>query len=279
MGKLILRSSIVSGGDAGNVNGLLFPPNVSGSDQAAPYVALKFANPQNDGLAIFQASGWTYLREYTPQQQTGYYAAFWYCQDDGQFNLGDGFPYVGAHPYPQNGANTGTDHEWELAGMESGADWRVTLGGGSKTVVKDQAYVQALRVTRNANSTKTARFYIDLPSVVDADVIEHTSSSSFGESLSTDMAIILGDSPWFAVYQHERLCGLLNRQKLFAVSMTQADILSEAADMARLVTPAGQNNIWWGKNGYTSVDDLTCDYGTGRAPVWMSATKATLWTP
>lgn len=259
--------------------GLLFPSNVSGSDTSAPYVALVFENPQNDGLPIFPANGWTYIREYTPIQQTGYYAAFWYSQNDGQFTpFTDDYPYVGLHPYPQSGNNSGTTHDWEIAGMEPGADIRTTLAGSTLEVVKGVEYVQALRITRNADGTKTARAYLDLPSTADSNIIEHTSTASYGESLATDMAIVIGDSPWFASYQHERLSGILRRQKLIAKALTEADILSEAADMSRLVTADAQNFIWWGKSHYASVDDLTCDYGTGRAPSWASATKATLWT-
>jgi hypothetical protein len=32
-----------------------------------------------------------------------------------------------------------------------------------------------------------------------------------------------------------------------------------------MVTSAGQSGIWWGKNGFNSVNDLTCSYGTGRS--------------
>ena len=278
MTRLVLRSSAVTA--AGNGNGLEFPSNVSGSDTGAPYVALVFANPQNDGLAIFQASGWTYIREYTPYQQTGYYAAFWYGEDGGEFHGGgsENYPYVGIHPYPQSGTNAGTTHDWEMAGMETGADFRTTLGGSSLQVVKDVEYIQALRVSRNANGTKTGRFYIDLPSTANSNIIEHTSTTTYGETVTGARAIIIGDSPWFATNQHERLSGVLRRQKLIAKSLSQADLLSEAADMSRLVTADGIANIWWGKNGYDSVDDLTCDYGTGRAPVWATATKATLFT-
>lgn len=265
--------------DVGNGNQLIFPSNVSGSDTSAPFVALQFASPQNNGL-IFK-NGMTFIWEYRPTQQTGYYDTWWYSASNGTFPLGDTFPYVGGHPYPQSQTNAGTVHDWEIAGMEPGGDARVTRSGATKQVVQDTNYLQAMRITRNGDSTKTAVFYIALPSTANADVIEKSSSSTFGESIdgSTAYALTIGDSPWYAGNQHERLSGRLGRIKIFNIGLTEADMLLESANLAQIVTAAGSGSIWYGKNGYESVDDLTCDFGTGRAPVWASATKATLYTP
>lgn len=266
-------------GPSSAVYGLLFPSNVSGSDQSAPYVALKFANPHSNGLPIWGPSGAgvTYIWEYTPVQQTGYYVTFWWS-NDGSFlwDGGNSNTYVGAHPYPQSGSNSGTTHWWEIAGMESGADWTDTLAGTKKTVVKDVKYTQALRITVNGDGSKTARFYTSLPSVANADVIVGTATSGWGESNPPSPCLTFGDSPWYASFQHERMSGLLGRVKIIAKSLSESDLLAEAADMSGLKTADGLANIWWGKTTFDSVDDLTCDYGTGRSFAWADASnKAT----
>lgn len=263
--------------------GLLFPSNISGGDQLAPYVALKFSNPHTNGLPIWGPGsgasrlGVTYIWEYQPEQQTGYYVTFWWS-NDGSFlwDGGSSNTYVGAHPYPQNSNNTGTSHYWEIAGMGSGADYTDTLAGSKKTVVKGVKYLQALRITVNPDGSKTARFYTSLPSIANADIIQGVASAGWGEVNPPSPALTFGDSPWYASFQHERMSGILGRVKIISKSLSEADMLLEAANMNALVTPDASSYIWWGKNTFDSVDDLTCDYGTGRTFQWADpANKAT----
>jgi len=87
--------------------------------------------------------------------------------------------------------------------------------------------------------------------------------------------LTVGDSPWYAFYQHERLSGVVRGFKFFNKVLSEADTLSEAASDI-LVTSAGLANIWWKKINPTP-DDLLCEAGTGRNPVWAEATKAALW--
>ena len=266
--------------DAAPVYGLLFPSNVSGSDQSAPYVALKFANPHSNGLPIWGPSGAgvTYIWEYTPAQQTGYYVTFWWS-NDGSFlwDSGSSNTYVGAHPYPQSGDNTGTTHWWEIAGMASGADNINALSGSPKTVVYDVKYTQALRITVNGDGTKTARFYTSLPSVANADVISADAASTWGESNPPSPCLTFGDSPWYASFQHERMSGDIAWMKIFAADLGETDMLTEAADGSAIKTAAGASAVWYHKRGFQTVDDLTCDAGTGRAFSWADASnKATL---
>ena len=75
---------------------------------------------------------------------------------------------------------TGTTNDWEIA-ADYGRDIPTTRAGSPKLVVKDQWYTQALRVTRNANGSKTLVFYNGLPSLANADVIEATVPAAYGE--------------------------------------------------------------------------------------------------
>ena len=259
---------------------LVFPSNVSGADTAAPLVALKFLDPQNNGLPALGPSsvGTTWIWRAKYRQHTGYYVTFWWAQGNTGFDPGKA--YYGCHPYPNTGTNAGTVHDWEIA-ASVGGDYRATrVAGGTtfKQVVKDTWFTQALRVDANGGSPKLI-LYTALPSVADADVIEITLGAGVLDSANYPLSPILmiGDSPWYAGYQHERLGGSLSEMKIFAKLLTQADTLSEAATLSSLVTTEGQANIWWGKNNFPTVDSLTCNYGTGRSFFWAdAANKATL---
>jgi hypothetical protein len=258
---------------------LQFPSNVSGSDTAAPYVAIEYANPQSNGLPIWGASnaGVTVIRKLMPHQQTGYYAQFWWSQGNGSIDLSGG--YWGMHPYPSNGSNSGTTHVWEIA--TAGGDFFNSAGsttpGDGETVTQDATRLQAMTVTRAGASSKTLRFYRNLPNVTSADYIQRVeTTSNYGETDPPSPKVIIGDSPWFASYQHERASCTLDAIKIFSTALSEADMLLESASFSTLVTPAGQAAIWWGKNGFRSLDDLVCDFGTGRSFVWANANKGTL---
>lgn len=254
---------------------LQFPTNVSGADTAASYVAIKFVNPQSNGLPIWGASngGITVVRKIKVAQQTGYHAMFWWS-NDGAFLWNAGAPgsYWGMHPYPQNAANTGTTHWWEIA-TGGGDDF-----GPVVTVTKDINYLQGMTVTRAGASDKTLKFYFNLPNTNSSNYINRNElAANFGESNPPSPAVTIGDSPWYASYQHERFGGTLDAIKIFTPALSEADMLSESADFSRIVTAAGATNIWWGKNGFLNIDDLTCNYGTARAFVWAdTSNKGTL---
>lgn len=265
------------------VTGLDFPSNVTGADKSAPYVAIQFVNPHINGLPIWGPgnAGTTWIWKIKHRQQQGYYVTFWWVNNTGVFlwKSGSSDTYYGCHPYPQSANNSGATHWWELAGMDPGADNLNTRAGVKKVVTYDVVRTQAFRATYNADTTKTGIFYTDLPSVANADVIERVSPASFGEVNPPEPAVVFGDSPWYASFQHERLSGILGPVKIFAKSLSEGNMIAEAADMTQLVTPEGIANIWWGKKSFKSVDDLTCDYGTGRTFTWADpANKATIAT-
>lgn len=261
---------------------LRFPSN--GDTPSNAFVALQFLNPHSNGLPIWGPGsgasrlGVTYIWRIKTRQQTGYYATFWWS-NNGSFlwDSGSSNTYVGAHPYPQSGDNTGTTHWWEIAGMASGADNLNTLSGSPKTVVHDTWYTQALRITVNGDGTKTAKFYTSLPSVANGDVIAGTAAAGWGESNPPSPALTFGDSPWYASFQHERMSADLAWMKVIAADIGETDMLTEAADGNAIKTEAGASNVWYHKRGWLNVDDLTCDAGTGRSFAWADASnKATL---
>ncbi len=260
--------------DIGSFNALKFPSN--GDAPVDTFIAIKYDNPQNDGLPIWgpDKQGTSFIWEYYPIQQKGYYVTFWWA-NNGAFQWMDGNTnsYYGCHPYPLGGPPGGetTEHEWELAGMKSGADNIKTLSDSPLLVEKGRWFVQAFRVKVNDDGTKTGRFYIDLPDTSENKIIEVTADENWGEVLPPSPAFIFGDAPWGPIYYGtERLSGLLGRVKIFNKALPLQDLKSEALEMNRLVTLAGENNIWWGKTSYKTVDDLICDYGTKREFSWVN---------
>lgn len=271
------RNIMTFGGGAANADsatpapasGLRFPSN--GESPSTGYFALQYLNPHTNGLPFAGPGGagvtWIWRVKY--RQQAGYYVAFWWNNEGNNFGTG----YYGCHPYPQS-PPSGNTHYWELAGMGPGTDFTTTLGGGPLAVAYDRWYTQAYRLTRNPDGTKTGRFYIDLPSLANAHIIQATSTAAFGETTPAPL-VVIGDAPWAPAA--ERLGGTLGQLKIIAKVLSEADMLVEAADMSRLVTADALANVWYGKNGWASPDDLVCDYGTGRSFAWANALyKATV---
>lgn len=246
----------------GDLSTLVLPANTNGNENNLPYSVLQFDRPDLDGLPMWGPSGQgiTIIRRVKHVQAPGYKASIWWTRSDGVF---DGICW-GAHPYPVGGGNTTTSHQWEVAA--GGSDHLTTRSGGSKLLTVGQWYLQAIRVNRVNSGQKFVTLMADLPSTANADVIDSADLFSIGESTITTAKLIIGDSPWFASFQNERHGGPHGQIKIIAKLMTEADCVLEGNDMTRLVTTDAQNWIWWGKKGYRSINDLTCDFGTGRAP-------------
>lgn len=259
---------------------LNFPSNVTGQSTTSPLVGFKVANPRSNGLppAGPGNAGLTYIWRVKYRQQTGYYVLFWHGQGDGGFNPAKA--YYGCHPYPTTANNLGTVHNWEIAA--EGGDYQMTrIAGGTtpKIVVKDVWFTQGLRVDYNGGAPRVI-FYTALPSVADGDVIERVLAAGYLDAANDPPGpvLIFGDSPWKATYQEERLSGLLSHFKIFTTLMTEADMLTEAANLNSLATSVGSANLWHWKNNFATVDDLATDAGgTGPAFVYHdTANKCTL---
>jgi hypothetical protein len=259
------------------ITGLSFPSN--GDSPSTAFVAFQFVNPQNSGMPIWGADGGgtTFIWKYKPRQQPGYYVTFWWSNNGG-FLWDSGSPnsYYGAHPYPRGGGTTTTIHDWEIA-TDWGGDYVKTRSESPKVLVTEIWYTQALRVTRNANGTKTLIFYTALPSVANTDIIEFTNSASYGEKNPSEPAITFGDSPWYAQFQHERLSGILRGIKIFNKVLSQNDLLTEAASDS-VITEAGKANIWY-LNSNPTPSDIEDHSGKAHHFRWAQPNfTATLWT-
>lgn len=252
---------------------------MSGGDQSAPLVALQFDDPHLHGLPFAGpgGAGVTYMWRVKQRAQTGYYVTLWWSQGDGGFT--PSAQYVGGHPYPKVANNTGKTHRWEIAAPSGGDYFDTRAGlGTSKDVVYDVWRIQALRVVKNANASKTYTFYTDLPSVAAVDVLEWTSGTGgdVAETVPSKPKITIGDSPWYAGYQHERLSGLFGELIIEGAARSEPEILAQAQDLRKL-TPAFAAAIWYFKPGWRTVDDVTCEAGTGRSFHWAdTANKAAL---
>ena len=279
----------VQGTGTGTQTGWTFPSN-----GALPnaFVAFQFLNPHLNGLPIWgpNGSGTTFIWKAKYRQQTGYYTAWWWG-NNGEYWWDHGSPntYYGCHPFPdprQGGLSWNkTAHVFEIGG-DFGADQTWTTQGAEtfNNAVKDNArwYTQALRTTRNANGSKTHLFYISIPSTSPIDIIQLNLGPSEGETNPPNPAVTFGDSPWPTIAGQSgktmgRMSGTLRHIKIFNKVLSLADTFAEAQSES-LVTSEGQANIWWMKINPSTVDDLTCDAGTGRSFQWANSNKATLWT-
>jgi len=113
-------------------------------------VRFYFADAAVNGLPIYPV---TIIWETYPEQQTGYYATFFYCAEDGTQTFGECFHHHwGAHPYPQgNPPASGTTHKWEIA---TDGDYQ-----SSQSVEYDRSHTQAMVVWNGGASSKWHRFY------------------------------------------------------------------------------------------------------------------------
>lgn len=267
---------------AGGEFALEFPTNISGSDTTAPLVALKFVDPHLDGLPLWGPGGGgvTVIMWLRSLQQQGYYARFWHYS--GSLGFDPTVGYWGFHPYPQNQSNTGETHWWEIAsdggdfidadGVSAGA------GGSPTTVVQDTNYIQAMEVTRNNANSKVLKMWHRLPLLTSADYIRREiTTANYGEVVGANAQLMIGDSPWYASYQHERAGMILDAIKIFGPKLSESDMALEGANRHAIVTAAGLTNVWYYKDGFDTVDDLECAAGTGRSFVWADGSnKGTL---
>lgn len=277
---------------------LSFPSNSSATNTGDPYAVLEFVNPQSDGLPIWGAggAGITVVRKLKTKStlQPGYNTFMWWSRADGSFSGSSG--YWGAHPYPARGYDvTNTAgyfiHEIAIAGrdiVETDTEWASGNNASAPTldtgyaVAANTTYVQGLRITRNGASSKTLVYYFNLPNVGATDLISWTeTTASYGESDPPSPKLTIGDSPWYATYQHERADCILDGIKIFNAVLTQQEMLDEAANFSRIVTSAGRAAIWWGRNGFDTGHDtnsgtIASHYGVSRSMTIVnpSATEA-----
>lgn len=249
------------------VTGLDFP----GSDAVSTTMRFRFTNPQDNGLPIYGpgGDGVTYIWRAYPRQQSGYYTAFFWGNDDGQNNLntflwtpsGGADSYYGAHPYPQP-PPTGSSHAWEIS-----VEQKDFLNGA---VQYDRWHTQALRVWADADGRKHHEFYWDLPNI-DADHrVTRISDATWGNVTPPSPALTWGDAPWQP--GREVWSGILRGIQIYSTALTLDEILDEIEDP--LSTTTGDQNIWY-LNLNPTASDISDKSGRGHNPEWVGDRRPT----
>ena len=250
--------------------GLDFP----GSAAVNSTMRFKFVNPQDNGLPVYgePGKGVTYIWKAYPRQQSGYYTAFFWGNDDGQGTLdtflwtanGGADSYYGAHPYPQNppGGNT---HFWEVSVEQ--ADY--TNG----VVEYGRWHTQALRVWIDSDGRKHHEFYWDLPNTDSAHVVSRTSPADWGNVNPPSPALTWGDAPWQP--GQEVWSGILRGIQIYSDQLTVDEILAEID--APQSTTRGQQSIWY-LNVNPTPADISDKSGNGNNPSWVGSQRPALYT-
>lgn len=255
------RANSVPSGGGGDVYGLRFPTN--GDSPVGTMVAFRFT-----GTNAPSAYPATYVwrvkyREQASSAGGRYFTLFFWADTTLTGFVTQG--YYGFHPYPDPAPN-GTPPRWEVS--TEGVD--IT----GPVVTFDQWYTQAAVVRLVNTDELECVFYYDLAGAGTSAKITHTSTSNWALTFPNGASpgIVFGDAPWSV--DAERLSGTLGPFKMFNTNLSEADIVSEAGNMASIVTSAGSANRWWFKPTFDSVDDLT-DSVTGKSASWYNANKAT----
>lgn len=253
---------------------LRFPSNINGNDSTAAYAVIELLNPELDGLPMFGPSGAgvTVMRRIRFRQHQGYISAIWHSGDTWNPASNGGW---GFHPFPQNGTSTGNTHYHSIAPGDGGdyIDYQGNnYGSGSPTAVTyNQWYTQACRVVRDGPSDKTYTSYFDLANGMGTSyyIEKNIIISNFYEFTPSNPSVTIGDAPWSnpeaAGAPHECLSGDIAEILIFNRALTDQEISDQYNNGLTSLHSSVAANIWWGKRGFTGVDDLTCDFGTGRS--------------
>lgn len=248
--------------------GLDFP----GSAAVSSTMRFKFVDPHTNGLPIYGPSGngVTYIWRVYPRQQSGYYTAFFWGNDDGQGNLstflwtssGEADTYYGAHPYPENPPN-GNTHKWEISIEQNDfVNGQVEYG---------RWYLQAFRAWSDADG-KHHQYYWDLPFTDDAHVVRRVSPSTWGNVNPPQPALTWGDAPWAP--GNEVFNGVIRGIQIYADLLSLDEVITEAANP--LSTARGQATIWY-LNVNPTPTDISDKSAKGHDPIWIGNERPGLY--
>jgi len=238
------------------ITGLDFPSN----GQSSQDVRFRFV-----GSSLPPMYPATYIWRVKVRPQSGYYTTFFWGQADGAF-IADS--YYGAHPYPDNGLDTGRTHKWEISLY--GRDITNDSNGNSTQLGYEQWRTQALRVYDDG-IVKQHDFYWDLPDT--SKVIQTSVSRSYGASPPFTPALTFGDAPWSV--GNERLSGILRGIQIYSAALSTSDILAEVNLPSSTVN--GSNSLWY-LNINPTPSDISDKSGRGHHPNWVGSGRAALWT-
>lgn len=239
--------------------GLDFP----GSAATEKTIRFAFADP----LRIFPA---TYIWRVKPRQQSGYYTAFFWGNDDGNGDLstflwdsGDADSYYGAHPYPTEPPD-GELHAWEIA-----VEREDPTNG---IVVYDRWYTQALRVWSDERGRKHHEFFWDWPNTDESHLVRRVSPSDWGNKMPPSPTLTWGDAPWAP--SNEIWNGVIRGIQIYSTNLSLDDIQAEIDEP--LSTAAGEINIWY-MNVNPQPDDILDKSGSDNNPAWIGSERPALW--
>lgn len=239
--------------------GLLFP----GSQGTRFTMRMRFRKP----LPPYPA---TYIWRALPQQQSGYYTAFFWANDDDRNNMqtfvwapnGTADTYYGAHPYPQP-APDGDRHRWEISILQQDV-----LGA---EVEHNRWHVQAFRAWAGRLG-KYHDYFWDLPRVDEAHRVEVVAPVTWGNTMPPAPALTWGDAPWAP--GKEVWKGVLSGLQIYSTALSDDDILREAAEPRS--TAIGSQHLWY-ENLTPTPDDIADRSGRGHHPEWVGDERPSLW--
>lgn len=263
------------------LTGLDFPSNGQVADSNSASVRFKFTGVALIPIFGTNGAGVTYLWKYRPRQQTGFYTAFFWANDDGLGTVADTFlwngnaadTYYGPHPYPHDGTNplgsSGTQHRWEIAVEQN------DFVDANDPVVKDVWYSQAFRASGAVNAIKNHEFNWSLP-VDSTKRVTRISSGTWGNTNPPFPALTFGDAPWQP--GKECLSGILRGIQIYDALLTDAQIntlqvLENDTDVLAQAVP-GLHYL----NMNPTPSDISDKSGNGNNPQWFNANRPTLWT-
>ena len=282
--------------------GLEFPSNDLNAPECETPLemfAFKFTGAANLPYYGTADGGVTISWEIYPNAPAGTYA-YWvtFFMDENSGSFGSN-AYYGAHPYPWTydgacpGNYGGTQTEnpvWEISngvdqiGRDDIFDSAGTCTGEdpeNNLVTYDVWHKQAFTVKRTGTSVEM-KFYVDLPSVADPDVIVLTRTENTGNApIPTTPDLYWGDAPWACNdAQHERLNGILRNVKIwdglkdeqYLIDNAGADIQLDKSDTTN------EPGLWYHNPNPTPSDILDKSGGTAHDPVWVDVNfKPTLY--
>jgi len=259
-------------------SGLAFPSNIPGPNNIAS-VRFRFSGTALVPIYGTGGAGVTYLWKYRPEQQTGFYTAFFWGNDDGngspttfEWNSGNPDSYYGAHPYPPGGGFSGS-HVWEIAVQNTDV-----LGAA---VTKGQWYSQAFRAWGASGASKQHEFYWNLPNTT-TDLVTHTSPGSWGNATPPSPMLTWGDAPWNP--SQERASGVLRGWQIYNALLTTGQINAlaacetDACVLSEAVTQGVAGALWYLNMNPQDANDISDRSGAGHHPSWWNANRPTHWT-
>lgn len=213
---------------------------------------------------------------------TRYYTTFFYG-NNGLFDwAGDyWFSYYGCHPYPSP-TNT-SNGKWELSFNASdylGRGDNNDDNSGAPFVTNNQWYSQAL-VAQESGGNLEHKFYIDLPSVDDADYIRRGFP---GEPVTPPSpCIIWGQAPdnggasWGGFSRWEEQNARIRGVQIYTSALSEAHVvaLADLDTNAEVLAYCSANSITslWYLNMNWTVADITDKSGNGHDPGWAGTER------